>query len=412
MFTLTEVFDIYNLIIVDDEEWSRLSIEKYIEAFCPDFEVKALLSSGRQAIEYINKNNVDVVITDVRMSNIDGLELAEHIFVNNIKTKVIIISGYSEFEYVKMAIKFGVQDYLTKLVNPSELVEVMERVKQRLDDEKNANSDNDNKLEISLFFYDLLGGFFSDKKEAEEEYNKLNFEKSFDECVCEVLEIRFVNFENYKKSVWKHNENALENAIINIIDFVFGSIITLPIEADNGFCKATFFCMQRNDDISKKRFVESLKEVLQLDAVIENAREYTLEQICSGNMDEQDGEIEKKIRFDEETEAYDDSVTANVIKYINEHYNCSLTREKIAAHFHMHSVYLGRLFKKATGKTLFEYITDIRMKHAIEFLESGFTSEEVCQKVGYEENRSFRRAFKRYFGCSVSEYKKSSSQKG
>lgn len=52
----------------------------------------------------------------------------------------------------------------------------------------------------------------------------------------------------------------------------------------------------------KERFLDTLKEVLQLEAVIEKTREYTLEQICSGNMDEQDGDIEKQIRFDEETE--------------------------------------------------------------------------------------------------------------
>lgn len=52
----------------------------------------------------------------------------------------------------------------------------------------------------------------------------------------------------------------------------------------------------------KERFLDTLKEVLQLEAVIEKTREYTLEQIWSGNMDEQDGDIEKQIRFDEETE--------------------------------------------------------------------------------------------------------------
>ena len=405
-----EVFIIYNLIIVDDEEWSRLSIKRYIEAFCQDFNVLALLSSGRQAIEYISQNKVDVVITDVRMNDIDGLELAEYIYVNDKKIKVIIISGYSEFEYVKKAIKFGVQDYLTKLVNPTELMEVMEKVKQRLDTEKNPKPDMDKRLEMNLFFYDLLGGFFATKEEAQREYDKLNLEKNFGECVCEILEIKLIDFDSYKTNIWKHNESALKNAITNIVDFIFRSTITLPIEIEEGHCKVTLFSTKKADSDLKAKFVGSLMEVLQLEAVVEDNREYTLEQICLGEMDEQGEKIEKNILFDEEKEECRDDITSGIIKYINENYSSSLTREDIATRFNMHGVYLGRLFKKATGKTLLEYITDVRMKHAIELLGNGLTSEVVCERVGYEENRSFRRAFKRYFGCSVSEYKKGSLQ--
>jgi len=131
-----EVFRIYRVIIVDDEEWSRLCVKKYVEALCPDFEVAALLSGGRQAIDYIKENDVDVIITDVKMNGIDGLELAEYINTNKLGIKVIIISGYSEFEYVKKAIKFEVQDYLTKIVNPKEFLGVMDKVKSKLDSEK------------------------------------------------------------------------------------------------------------------------------------------------------------------------------------------------------------------------------------------------------------------------------------
>jgi len=401
-----EVFRIYRVIIVDDEEWSRLCVKKYVEALCPDFEVAALLSGGRQAIDYIKENDVDVIITDVKMNGIDGLELAEYINTNKLGIKVIIISGYSEFEYVKKAIKFEVQDYLTKIVNPKEFLGVMDKVKSKLDSEKEIKHEYDKKLEINLFFYDLLGGYFSSKEEAEGEYNKLGFEKNFDECTCEMFEIKFLNFEEYKKSIWKHNESALKNAIANIIDFIFEGTVSLPIEIDINKCKVILFYIRQSEITPKTVFTDTLKEELQLDAVIENIARYTLDQIYQGDIDEDNSSIKKQILFEEESDVTEDGIIAAVIKYINENYSTSLTREDMAKEFHMHETYLARIFKKSTEKTLFEYVTEVRMKHAIELLVKDISVEDISWQVGYGSSRTFRRVFRRYTGYSVSEYKK------
>ncbi len=405
-YTRVEVFAIYSLIIVDDEEWSRLSIKKYVEALCPDFEVSALLSSGSQAIDYLKENKVDVVITDVRMNNTDGLELAEYIQTNAPGIKVIIISGYSEFEYVKRAIKYNVQDYLTKIVNPKEFSEVMDRVKCRLDSENEIKHEYDKRLEINLFFYDLLGGFFSSREEAEGEYNKLGFERSFDECTCEMLKFKFLNFEEYKKSIWKHNESALKNAITNIIDFVFEGTISLPIEIDMDSCNAILFYVRWSETRPISDLVDALNEELQLEAVIEETAGYTLDQIYQGDLADENSRIKNQILSEEESESTENGITASVIKYINKNYSQPLTREDISKEFHMHEMYLARIFKKNTGKTLLEYVTEVRMKQAIELLATDISTEGISVKVGYGSSRTFRRVFKRYTGYSVSEYKK------
>ena len=104
-----------SVLVVDDEPLPRKLISDRISKI-PDVVLAASLSNGQSAKEYLLQHTVDMVITDIKMPVSDGLDLAEFVQQLDPLCTTVIISGYSEFEYAKKALQFGVQDYLLKPV--------------------------------------------------------------------------------------------------------------------------------------------------------------------------------------------------------------------------------------------------------------------------------------------------------
>ena len=104
----------YTMILADDEEEVRNRIASKIP-LDSGFEIIGLASNGYDALELVEKLSPDVVLTDIRMPFIDGMELARRLRIEHPKTKVAFISGFDEFSYAKKAIELNVVSYLTSL---------------------------------------------------------------------------------------------------------------------------------------------------------------------------------------------------------------------------------------------------------------------------------------------------------
>ena len=121
----------YKLLLVDDEILVREAIAGNIHWKELGYELVSTCENGKEAITYIKENKVDVVLTDVCMPFIDGIELSKYIHINNLEIDVIIFSGYNEFEYAQKAIRYGVSEYLSKPITSYELSEVLINLKKR-----------------------------------------------------------------------------------------------------------------------------------------------------------------------------------------------------------------------------------------------------------------------------------------
>lgn len=117
------------VLIVDDEPVTRNAIGNFITQKLTDFRVVSSFTNGADAIEYIQSFPVDIVISDIRMPRMDGLELAERIHQDYPSIAVLILSGYSEFEYARRALQYGVTNYLLKPLDFNELAENLNRIK-------------------------------------------------------------------------------------------------------------------------------------------------------------------------------------------------------------------------------------------------------------------------------------------
>ncbi len=111
------------ILLVDDEEFSRKLLENRLGKL-PDATVIGL-PNGLSAKKYLLEHVVDIVITDIRMPFMDGLELVSFISRLCPNCQSVIISGYGEFEYAKRAIQYGVKEYLLKPVQLENLVDVV-----------------------------------------------------------------------------------------------------------------------------------------------------------------------------------------------------------------------------------------------------------------------------------------------
>lgn len=129
------------VFLVEDEKIIRKSIKNNVKWEENGFEFVGEAPDGEMALPMIEKLHPDIVITDIKMPFMDGLELSDILKKKMPKIQIIILSGYGEFDYAKEAIKIGVTDYLTKPVTGEQLLEALNKVKQKLDKKKRQEED-------------------------------------------------------------------------------------------------------------------------------------------------------------------------------------------------------------------------------------------------------------------------------
>ena len=127
----------YNLLIVDDEDFVRNAIASCIDWYSLGFDEIFQAEDGGEGLEIIKCNKIDLVLTDIVMPFMDGLELAEAIRNSYPSIKVVILSGYEEFEYAKKSVDFGVLNYILKPVGAATLYQKMSEICKRLKMERN-----------------------------------------------------------------------------------------------------------------------------------------------------------------------------------------------------------------------------------------------------------------------------------
>ncbi|WP_239619066.1 response regulator [Cohnella mopanensis] len=147
-------------ILVDDEYFARKGLLGLIPWEKYGYEIVGEAEDGEEALELIERLVPDLVITDIRMPVIDGLELIQTIRERGDKsTKFIIISGYGDFKYAQQAVRFGVQDYLLKPIDEIELTDTLQRIAES---SKPTWAEAGDRLIHSSLFERLLSGQLDD----------------------------------------------------------------------------------------------------------------------------------------------------------------------------------------------------------------------------------------------------------
>lgn len=128
-----------NVLIVDDEKIEREGL-KYLlsreEGERKVFEA----SNGKQALQIIRTEDIQLILTDIKMPHMDGLELSRRAKEENPALQIVIFSGYSDFSFAQEAIRYGVTEYILKPVNPDDFHKVIQKAEKEIDRRKKKES--------------------------------------------------------------------------------------------------------------------------------------------------------------------------------------------------------------------------------------------------------------------------------
>lgn len=399
----------YKIIVVDDEIFARNTIAEYVGRL-PDFECGGSFRNGAAALEYMNIHPVDIVLTDIKMPQMDGLELAEIIQERFPLCVVIIISGYSEFDYARKALTFGVSNYILKPISLKGLSETLAIEKTKLDrriSEMLLNKDLSNE-DAELFFSDLVSGKITEKQELFRRFEELCL--PFPAVGRKGTVISFSSPAASEMERWAYGHEKFYTAILNIIRMKLNGcyayflrefkkhIYLIAISGGGGknyiYESETVLTAIKDilhftpKDWKEVRKFDQIAELYETPLFAESSCDFS-EKL--GKAADNDGE---------------DAVVAKAKRYILEHLSDDLTRNDVADAVFLDSAYFSRYFKKKTGQSFFDYLTAVRMRRATELLGTRLMIKEIYEKVGYHDRKYFCNIFRQHMGYSPSEYRR------
>jgi len=504
--------------IIDDEYYFRQSLKSIIPWEDLDLELCGEANNGEDALELIQDTKPDLALVDINMPIIDGIELSSILKEKGIPTKIIIITGYSEFEYAQKAIRLGVNNYLLKPIVKEELITTITIIKDRILLEK-KNTENIAQILRNRLLKRLLKGNISDEYEDLLQYaESINLNLNEGEFQVIILDINNKdNIENEIFELFIHNTDDLIPAFV-LIDDSDLSVLILQIpdskKFDNKYIKHSvalvgndlkekhhclvaggigrlyngpdgislsynealialkkrmiignqsviLFEEENENKLNRNLFSLEIKQSLfrelrikndsEVKALVKNLFSKLKEQkanekliriyaynlmLCAiefcNEFEQLQGEIEEinntlidieGITQIEELEVFifnkffiimkslsdlNDRKSDNLIykmkAYILENVFDSLFNiQMISDHFSMNYHYTCSLFKNETGQTINDFITEIRMMKAKEYLKQEDQNvSSVAFLCGYRDQYYFSRVFKKYFGLPPS----------
>ena len=357
------------VMIVDDMEIMRREVKNLkIWGGQTGFIVSAEAKDGQDAIKKLREKKMDLVITDIRMPIVDGVELLKKIIQEELSYCVVFLSEYTEFEYARQGIVYGAFDYIVKPVNEDKVENLLLKVKE-----------------------------YIEKKKKEKEKIK-NLETELEEKV-EV----FYAPEDVEKIIklFKHMDVKAVEVAENLIDRIGATV-------DYDLLKVTYVVEKINSAL-----IEDLKEIYPWLYKLVNISEYGdtdfTKSLSFLEIKETFLEIIKELimkikQFEPSCEM--SSIIKNIYKVVLEYMDNQVSIKLIAEQLFFNQSYLSTLYKEKTGISLVEYITMVKMERAkILFQNSEIKNYEVADKLGYKDVEYFSKVFKKYTGITPSEFK-------
>lgn len=197
------------IVVVEDEVRIREGIRNLIDMLDKAWEFAGEAENGKEGFELIKRERPDVVITDIRMADMDGLQMLESLQKEGIEVKTIVVSAYSEFEYARTALNLGVAEYLLKPISIDEFFETLDRVKKQVEKERMKQPDALGSLE------QVLGGIVYGRIDPDKtirDYLYSRYQMDEDSPYIEICIYLGNEYRSKSEQVQKKWNRMLENA--------------------------------------------------------------------------------------------------------------------------------------------------------------------------------------------------------
>lgn len=218
----------YKVLVVDDEQVIRKGVAKMIDNDIEGFYCAGMFGDGIEVIEYLQNNDADVIISDIKMINVSGVELAKYVYENYSHIKVVLLSGYSEFEYAKAAVRYKVTDYILKPTDFDELKKVFDSIREELSDDTLMRERKKFNERTQILFSSIRD---NDSKPGHDLIDSVIKEvpRNTGEYLCDLFEIIYERLESHSKikpgvfraEIAEEEAEALKERAHNMFDELF-----------------------------------------------------------------------------------------------------------------------------------------------------------------------------------------------
>lgn len=392
----------YNLIIIDDELNQLRQLKNIVDWNALGFNITGMFSDVEKAMEFFKNNEVSVILSDIKMHGLSGLDLAKYCYYHYPSTKIVFMSAFKDFEYAQQALQCNVYSYLLKPLSADIITREFTKLYNAISTAKTESGDRWNSiLENSHQLFCMLMTQQSDLYKITNLLNDAGIFIDPNDCHTSVINVKIIDSAKYFSNIWYHGKERLITALSRIIsaetpvwycvliNFIYDSFNILILS---------------KQDIAFKTFRKNIYEYTeQLHDMLLN----TLSMTTSVNVRQISENLSGlNVASPAANAPISDKALDDVLKYINEHYNEDIALTEIASLSGFNPVYFSSLFKKKTGVTFVDYLTGIRIDHAKKLLkDTNLKISQISAMVGYNYNSYFSKTFKNITGYLPNEYR-------
>lgn len=341
----------YKVFIVEDEHLEIEALELILTQQADDVDVVGTAASGTVALENIRKTTPDIVIMDINIPEMNGIEVLRHIKKDDPNTKVILITAFNEFDFAHQAIKAKVDDFLLKPIRPAQLIEAVNQAITSL--KVNAKNKFDEKMNEVIFA--VVQKKYNDSRVALTEY----------------LDILYDYYGYDLISIQHEIQHFMEE--LNVVS----------VDTCNYDIKSTL--RNRNNH---QHFVNSYQNRYDLKVEIMKS----IDKIFDKLMDIRDN---RKNGIED------------ILNYIDRNCHKDISLDQVGEYANMSSYYLSKIFKKETGVNFVTYLTERKIEIAKDMLiNTDVPIINIALDLSYHEPNYFSKVFKKSTGLTPTEFRR------
>lgn len=209
-----------SLAIVEDERRTLSQIKQMIDWASLGIDSPYTFCNGDAAKEFFSSNKVNIVITDIKLPGISGIDLAEFCHNTSPETKIIMISAFRDFDFIQRSLKFNIVDYITKPIDYDIFVAAIKKATENYKNETLINfCDNILSLNLQKLFSEYFDNNFTVNSEFFDRLGNLGVSVDKENFYSAHIRLHIQNFSTYISNTWKKSKEHLYNAINNMLTF-------------------------------------------------------------------------------------------------------------------------------------------------------------------------------------------------
>lgn len=399
----------FKLLIVDDEPMILEGLSAYAKRlWAEQTEWIMTAECGDQAWKLLEAGCVpDILITDIRMPHGNGIELLQKIREKELPVRVIVLSGYNDFEYVRDMAVLGIENYLLKPFNEEELVSTVNntlgkiRKERELNLKKQINSDLIRENIINRWMYGAIG---ESELVERAEFLGLKLDAEGYSPFC----LRILGTETERSPELLGNIYEICREILSPEEACYftrnhiGDIIAVfcgSKEERDHMASLLNQCMDTIYEQTGQKVYVLIGDCVEDYWQVANSYRTAIQN--GVHMDH------VEVRQEKEDTGNTSPFSLRLAQYVLEHYHEDLSLKSLAVYFRGNAAYIGQMFRRDMEKSFSEYLNDVRMSKAKEFLiRTDMSAKEIAGRVGFANVTYFSTVFKKNTGLTPDRYRK------